>query len=71
MQLTGEAFVERIARELGLPHDEARERARAVFATIRGAITHGEFRDVLAQLDPDYANLLAYDSRGPRDDARS
>jgi uncharacterized protein (DUF2267 family) len=59
MRMTGEEFVDRIANELGLLEEEARERVRAVFTTIREAVTHGEFRDVLAQLDPEYADLLA------------
>lgn len=35
--------------------DEARIRIRAVFGTIREAVTPGEFDDV-AQLDPEYAD---------------
>jgi hypothetical protein len=30
-----------------------------VFATLRAAVTRGEFEDVLEQLDPEYADLLA------------
>ena len=52
-------FVDRVADELGIPPDEARRRVRAVFGTIRQAVTLGEFDDVLAQLDPEYADLLA------------
>jgi uncharacterized protein (DUF2267 family) len=59
MPLTPDALVDRIARELGVSREEARDRVRAVFATIREAVSLGEFRDVLEQLDPGYADLLA------------
>jgi uncharacterized protein (DUF2267 family) len=51
-------FVGRIAEELEIPPDEARSRIRAVFGTLREAVTPGEFQDVLEQLDPTYADLL-------------
>jgi uncharacterized protein (DUF2267 family) len=38
---------------------EAKERVRAVFATIRRAVSWGEFEDVVVQLEPGYADLLA------------
>ena len=52
-------FVHRVADELGLSDEEARERIRDVFATLRRAVTWGELEDVLRQLDPEYADLLA------------
>lgn len=52
-------FVDRIARELQLPEEEARDRVRAVFGELREAVTPGEFEDVLSQLDRKYAELLA------------
>lgn len=48
-----------MARDLDITPDEARSRIRAVFGTLRRAVTWGEFEDVLAQLDPEYADLLA------------
>jgi uncharacterized protein (DUF2267 family) len=57
--ITADEFVDRVADELELSGGEARERVRAVFATIRRAVSLGEFDDVLAQLDPEYADLLA------------
>jgi uncharacterized protein (DUF2267 family) len=57
--ISADAFVDRVAEELELSPDEARTRIRAVFATIREAISPGEFVDVLEQLDPEYADLLA------------
>jgi uncharacterized protein (DUF2267 family) len=59
LPLSADEFVERVARELELPPEEARTRVRAVFATLREAVTWGELEDVLAQLDPEYADLLA------------
>lgn len=54
-----EEFVRRVADELQVEPDEARKRIRAVFATLREAVTWGELRDVLAELDPEYVDLLA------------
>jgi uncharacterized protein (DUF2267 family) len=59
LPLGAEEFVERAARELEVPPEEARTRVRAVFTTLREAVTWGELADVLAQLDPEYADLLA------------
>jgi uncharacterized protein (DUF2267 family) len=58
-RISAEEFVGRVADDLGIPPEEARDRIRAVFGTLREAVTHGEFDDVLAQLDPEYADLLA------------
>jgi uncharacterized protein (DUF2267 family) len=52
-------FVRRIGRELGIPEDEARDRVRAVLAVLREAVPRGELEDAIAQLDPEYAHLLA------------
>jgi uncharacterized protein (DUF2267 family) len=52
-------FVDRVARDLQVPHEEARDRVRAVFGALREAVTQGEFEDVLSQLDREYAQLLA------------
>jgi uncharacterized protein (DUF2267 family) len=56
--MTPEEFVEHVARELDIPEEEARARVHAVFATVREAVTPGEFDDVMSQLDRDYAELL-------------
>lgn len=56
---TRDEFLELVAADLGAPLERAGDRVRAVFATIREAVTPGEFRDVLEQLDPEYADLLA------------
>jgi uncharacterized protein (DUF2267 family) len=57
--LSAEQFVDRVASELDVAPDEARKRIRAVFQTVREAIPLGELDDVLAQLDPEYADLIA------------
>jgi uncharacterized protein (DUF2267 family) len=59
LPISGDAFVNRVAEALGTTPEEARTRIRAVFATLREAVTPGEFQDVLEQLDPEYADLLA------------
>jgi uncharacterized protein (DUF2267 family) len=57
--LSAEDFVNVVARDLEVEPDEARRRIRAVFATLREAVSWGEFEDVLSELDPEYADLLA------------
>ena len=59
MRMSRDEFVERIAEELQLSPVEARERVRAVFGTLRLAVSWGELEDVVLQLDPEYADLLA------------
>lgn len=58
MRLRAGDFVERLADDLALEPDDARERVRAFFSVLREAVTGGELRDVAAQLDPEYADLL-------------
>jgi uncharacterized protein (DUF2267 family) len=52
-------FVKGIAEREGVTPEQAREHARAVFATLREAISEKEFRDITAQLPDEYAALLA------------
>jgi uncharacterized protein (DUF2267 family) len=62
LPMSVDEFVERVAGELGIGPDEALSRIRAVFRTLREAVTRGELQDVLeqlGQLDPEYAHLLA------------
>ena len=59
MPLSADDFVRRVGESLEIPPDEARTRIRAVFATLREAVTRGELEDVIEQLDPDYADFLA------------
>jgi uncharacterized protein (DUF2267 family) len=51
-------FLERIADSEGVTLEQARERAHAVLATLREAITEKELRDVLAELPGDYEELV-------------
>jgi len=59
MSITRDQFVERIASVVQVPSEEALDRIRGIFGTLREAVTRGEFEDVLSQLDPEYADLLA------------
>jgi uncharacterized protein (DUF2267 family) len=52
-------FIRRIAEREGVTPAEAREHARAVFATLREAVGEDEFRDVSAQLPLEYAAVEA------------
>jgi uncharacterized protein (DUF2267 family) len=52
-------FLRRVAEREGVTPDEAREHARAVFATLREAVTEKEIADVEAQLPDEYAAVLA------------
>jgi uncharacterized protein (DUF2267 family) len=52
-------FVERVAGELRLPDEEARDLVRAVFGTLQEALTEGEWEEVVGQLDKQYAGLTA------------
>jgi len=51
-------FVERVARMARLSEKEAREGMVAVLATIRDAVSPGEFDDVLSQLGGEFAKLV-------------
>ena len=52
-------FVDREAEREGVTPDAAREHARAVFATLREALSDKEFSDTVVQLPDDYSALLA------------
>jgi uncharacterized protein (DUF2267 family) len=58
LPLTLDEFVHRVAERLDVTDEEAGSYARAVFATLREAVTRGELQDVVAELDPEYADLL-------------
>jgi uncharacterized protein (DUF2267 family) len=58
-----EEFVERTAERAGTDPDVADVAIDAVFATLRDAVTPGEFDDVLSQLPADFHRLGA--SRPP------
>ena len=50
-------FTRRVATRAGLDPEQAGNGVRAVFATVREAVTGGEFDDVLAQLPADFRQL--------------
>jgi uncharacterized protein (DUF2267 family) len=52
-------FVLAVSERGGMTPDEAREHARAVFATLREAVGPEEFSDMVAQLPDEYHALLA------------
>lgn len=62
LPLDVDGFIDRVADELGVDADEARRRTRAVLATLREAITVGELRDLVEELDPEYVDLLLADA---------
>ncbi|MCZ7438022.1 DUF2267 domain-containing protein [Micromonospora sp. WMMC241] len=51
-------FVARVARRADCDENTARTAARAVFATLREAISGGEFADVVVQLPRDYRDMV-------------
>ena len=53
-----EVFVQRVADRALVDFDAARVGVRAVFRTLREAVTGDEFEDVLAQLPREYTALL-------------
>jgi uncharacterized protein (DUF2267 family) len=57
-RMTLDRFLGKIAEREGVDLFEAGDHARAVFATLREAISDKEFYDVTAQLPPEYAVLL-------------
>jgi uncharacterized protein (DUF2267 family) len=52
------AFVREIADLEGVDEETARDHARAVFSTLRRAISEEEYRDVVSQLPDDYEVLV-------------
>ena len=52
-------FLRRVAERASITEDKARESAEAVMATLREAISGGEFEDILLQLPDDYLELFA------------
>jgi uncharacterized protein (DUF2267 family) len=58
MHIPAPDFVEIVADRENAPPDEARKHIQAVMATLRDAVSEGEFEDVMAQLSPDYRELV-------------
>jgi uncharacterized protein (DUF2267 family) len=53
-----EVFIQRVADRAFVDFDAARAGVRAVFQTLREAVTGNEFKDLLAQLPREYTTLL-------------
>ncbi|MFE9656852.1 DUF2267 domain-containing protein [Micromonospora sp. NPDC006431] len=51
-------FVARVARRADIDENAARDTIRAVFTTLREAITGGEFNDVVVQLPRDFRDIV-------------
>ncbi len=51
-------FVARVARRADCDENVARDAVRAVFTTVREAITSGEFHDVVVQMPRDYRDMV-------------
>ncbi|WP_433393333.1 DUF2267 domain-containing protein [Micromonospora sp. KLBMP9576] len=51
-------FVARVALRAGVTEPAARDAARAVFVTLREAVSGGEFDDVVVQLPRDYRDMV-------------
>jgi uncharacterized protein (DUF2267 family) len=58
-------FTRRTAERAGVDQAIAENGIRAVFATLREAVSGGEFDDVLAQLPPDFAFVSERVGAGP------
>jgi uncharacterized protein (DUF2267 family) len=58
-----EQFLERVAMREGVPPEQAREHARAVFATLRDAVPEQEVFDIAAQLPQEFAAVEAFPER--------
>jgi uncharacterized protein (DUF2267 family) len=59
-------FIRRVGERAGVDAARAKAGIRAVLTTTRQAISGGEFRDVMAQLPPEFAELVETASRRAR-----
>ncbi|MFJ6198112.1 DUF2267 domain-containing protein [Micromonospora sp. NPDC092111] len=60
-------FLRRVAERAGVEPATAQAGVRAVFATLRDAVTVGEFQDLLAQLPKSFGPDIDPPPRGPYD----
>lgn len=51
-------FIRRVAEQVGTDEHHAKNTVRAVFATLREAVSSGEFDDILAQLPCDFCEVI-------------
>ena len=50
-------FIRKVSEHARVRPEEAREATRAVFATLREAVSGGEFKDVMSQLPDEFSEL--------------
>ncbi|MFU8876110.1 DUF2267 domain-containing protein [Micromonospora sp. SL4-19] len=51
-------FIARVGQRAGVDGNTARDAVRAVFITLREAVTGGEFADVVVQMPRDYRDMV-------------
>jgi uncharacterized protein (DUF2267 family) len=51
-------FIRRVEKRAKVPPEEAREGTQAVFATLREAVTGGEFKNTMSQLPREFSGLV-------------
>lgn len=51
-------FIARVGQRAGIDGSAARNAVRAVFTTLREAVTGGEFEDVVVQMPRDYRDMV-------------
>jgi uncharacterized protein (DUF2267 family) len=51
-------FVRRVSQRAGVDDVQAQQGVRAVFTTLREAVTRGEFDDVLSQLQQEFTDVI-------------
>ncbi|MBM0227396.1 MULTISPECIES: DUF2267 domain-containing protein [Micromonospora] len=51
-------FVARVGQRAGIDENAARDTVRAVFTTLREAVSGGEFDDIVVQLPRDYREMV-------------
>jgi uncharacterized protein (DUF2267 family) len=53
-----EEFIRRVSDRARVPPEEAQKAAKAVFSTLREAVTGGEFKDIMSQLPKEFSELV-------------
>ena len=53
-----EEFIRRVSERTRVGPEDARAAVRAVFTTLREAVTGGEFKDVMSQLPEEFSQLV-------------
>lgn len=51
-------FIRRVSQRAQVPPEEAERAVRAVFSTLRLAVTGGELKDMMSQLPKEFAELV-------------